>query len=109
MNLQEYTFQIISVVLGSASIGALITAGANMGKNKAETNNLVIEGYKELLDDLRITVQHQGEQIKTMQGRELELLKIITNQQQTERDLRAQIKALEIKLSKRLDNIENHG
>ena len=107
MDLKQYTFHIISVILGSAAFGSLITVLANRSKNKAETTNLIIEGYKELLDDLRIAVAHQGDQIKNMQGRELELMKIISGQQQTERDLRKQIEALEIKLAKRISTLEN--
>jgi len=113
MNLQEYTFQIISVVLGSAALGSLITVFANRGKTKAEaenvkaeTNNLIIEGYKELLDDLRKTVHHQGDQLKVMLEREVELMKIINGQQQTEREHRQQIKALETKLAKRISKLE---
>lgn len=90
--------QLIVIVFGSASIGSVIAYFSTKNKLKAETNNLIGKTYGDLIDDLRKMVEFQGAQIKSMQDREVELLKIINAHNDTERDLRSQIKALENKL-----------
>lgn len=95
----QYMIQLTAIILGSAGLGSLLMYYSNKNKLKAETNNLIAKTYGELIDDLRKTVEYQGNQIKSMQEREVELLKIINSHNQTEKDLRCQIKALETKLS----------
>ena len=97
--ISKYTLQLVGLMFGSAGLGSVLMYYSNKNKLKAETNNLIAKTYGELIDDLRKTVEYQGSQIKSMQEREVELLKIINAHNTTERDLRAQIKALENKLS----------
>lgn len=91
----QYTLQLLGLIFGSS----ILTYYLNKNKVKAETSNLIGKTYGDLIDDLRKMVEFQGEQIKSMQAREIELLKIINVHNETEKDLRRQIKALETKLS----------
>ena len=110
------TAQVFLGILGGGSIGVLFTLIATRNKTKAETSNIqantdhiIAETYGKLLDEVRETVKFQGEQIKASQGREVEYLKIINSHQVTERELRGQIKELEIKLSLRITKIEQEN
>jgi uncharacterized protein YebE (UPF0316 family) len=96
--LSQYTIQLVGLIFGSASLGSIMMYYSNKNKLKAETNNLIGKTYGDLIDDLRKTVDYQGAQIRSMQEREVELLKIITSNQKTERELRKQISDLENKL-----------
>lgn len=100
----QYMIQLTAVILGSAGLGSLLMYYSNKNKLKAETNNLIAKTYGELIDDLRKTVEYQGNQIKSMQEREVELLKIINTHNEIEKELRAQIKALENKLLKYINS-----
>jgi len=113
MKIEAYTITILVSMLGSSVISALIVWIANRGKTKAEvkniaaeTSNVIAETYGRMFEDLKDQIKYQGDQIKALQQRELEYLKIIHGHQETERELRAQIKALEIKLSLRITKIE---
>lgn len=97
--ISKYTLQLVGLMFGSAGLGSVLMYYSNKNKLKAETNNLIGKTYGQLIEDLRKTVEYQGCQIKVMQEREVELLKIISASQATERELRTQIKALETKLS----------
>ncbi|RQO79122.1 hypothetical protein DBR40_05225 [Pedobacter sp. KBW01] len=110
------TAQVFLGIFGGGSIGVLFTLIATRGKTKAEagnihanTDNIIADTYGKLLDEVRETVKFQGEQIKASQEREVEYLKIINGHQETERELRGQIKALEIKLSLRITKIEKEN
>lgn len=108
MKIEAYTIQVILSIMGSVGFGSFITWVSNKNKNKAETQNLIGKTYGDLIDDLRAQVKYQGDQIKVMQERELELIKIITGHQEVERELRLQIKSLESKLSLRITKIEDN-
>lgn len=100
------TLAIIAGILGSGGFGALITSTFNRKKINADAQDVIGKVYGDLIDDCRAQLKHQAGQIQTMQDREVEYLKIIREQQQTERDLRSQIRQLENKLNKRLDKLE---
>jgi hypothetical protein len=106
MKSENYTLLIICAIISSAGFGSLVTWIFNRGHTKAQTENLIGKTYGELLDDLRNQVKYQGDQIQALQARELEYLKIINGHQETERELRKQITALETKLNKRFNNLE---
>lgn len=95
----QYTLQILAAVFGTGGLTFLFMYHANKSKLKAETNHLIGQTYGDLIDDMRETMKYQGEQIKSLQDREIEYLKIINAHRETEKELRTQIKALETKLS----------
>lgn len=96
-------FEIIAMVIGSGTTGSLITAFVNKSKNKADAQSIIGQAYGNLIDELRQSISFQGEQIKGLQEREVQYLKIINAHQDVERELRHQIKTLEITLA-----IRNH-
>lgn len=102
-------FDLITLVIGSGATGSVITAFVNKGRNKAEAQNIIGQAYGDLIDELRQSINFQGEQIKALQDREIQYLKIINGHQETERELRGQIKALETKLAKRINKLEEQA
>lgn len=116
MKIEAYTITILIGVLSSSVLAAIIVWIANKGKTKAETQNIIADTYGKMMDDLRDQIKYQGDQIQhqaaqitSMQSRELEYLKIIGGHQETERELRKQINALENKLSLRITKIEQEN
>lgn len=130
MDLKQYTFHIISLVLGSAAFGSVITLIANKGKTKAETKKIdveadqllgqvygrLVEDLNRQLDDMRKQILQQGEQILAQQKREMEYMKVISDNfaekkqliakhERVERELLSKIAALEEKLSQRIKTI----
>ena len=102
-------FEMITLVIGSGVTGSFVTALLNKGRNKAETQNIIGQAYGDLIDELRQSISFQGEQIKALQDREIQYLKIINGHQEVERDLRAQIRSLETKLAKRINKLEEQS
>jgi len=107
------TLGVVAGLLGSGSLGAVITALFNRGKNKVELQRTVGELYGGMIEDCRKQLDHQAnqirqqaEQILMMQSSQVEYLKVISGHQATERELRAQIKHLETKLGNRIDKLE---
>jgi len=116
MKIEAYTITILVGVLSSSVLASIIVWIANKGKTKAETQYIIADTYRKMMDDLRDQIKYQGDQIQhqatqitSMQGRELEYLKIIGGHQETERELRKQIDALEKKLSLRITKIEQEN
>ncbi|GGG97247.1 hypothetical protein [Pedobacter zeae] len=109
MKIESYTLNIILSLITGGTFSALILWLSNRGKIKAETENVIGKTYGDLIDDLRAQVKYQGEQIKASQEREIQCLKIINGHQETERELRKQIAALEDKLSLRITKIEQEN
>jgi len=109
MKIEAYTITILVAVLGSSVITAIIVWIANKGKTQAETQNIIADTYGKMFDDLKDQIKYQGDQIGALQQRELEYLKIIHGHQETERELRKQIAALENKLSLRITKIEQEN
>jgi hypothetical protein len=101
------TFELISLIIGSGATGSLIVALLNKGKTRAETQNIISNTYGDLIDELRQSIKYQGDQIKALQDRELQYLKIISGHQQTEWELKQQIKSLEVKLETRMGKLED--
>jgi len=54
--------------------------------------------YGDLITECRSQINHQANQLKAMQDREVQWIKIIAGYQETERDLREKIQTLEKKL-----------
>jgi|GEM_PF-3815060 len=102
-------FEIIAMVIGSGTTGGLITSFFNKGRNKAEAQSIIGQAYGDLIDELRQSISFQGEQIKGLQEREVQYLKIINGHQEIERELRQQIKSLETKLAKRIHKLEQES
>lgn len=106
MKIESYTLNIIISLITGGTFSAIILYFSNRGKIKAETENVIGKTYGELIDDLRAQVSYHGDQIRASQEREVQYLKIINGHQETERELRKQITALETKLSLRITKIE---
>lgn len=112
-------------ILGTAGTTTFIANLFSKEKTKAETAKLIAEATSEALENLRVQIKFQGDQIATqagqltiMQEKEKELLKIIGQHHEEkkaliekhsmiEAELRGQIKDLENKLANRLTKIEN--
>ena len=102
-------FEVFAMVIGSGTTGGLITAFVNKGRNKAETQTIIGQAYGSLIDELRQSISFQGEQIKALQDREVQYLKIINGHQEIERELRLQIRELETKLANRIHKLEQES
>jgi len=105
---------LLIALLGSATFGSILTILATKNKNKAETNkfnaeasNLMSESFGHIVNTLQKQIDFQGAQIESqsnkinaMQQRELQLLKIISANQDIEKELRSELIEFGDKLAK---------
>lgn len=79
-------------IIGSGAFGSLTMALLNRRKTAVETDAVIQKMYGDMLEDLRKQLAYQGTQISNLQSKEVEYLKIISNSQKTERDLRNKVR-----------------
>lgn len=104
--------QIILAVITSSALTAIITFVFSKRKTDAETDLFKATAYGKMLEDLRKQIDFltdqmklMGVNIKNLQDKEVEYLKIISNHQKTERELRNRIKELENTLNNHLKTL----
>ena len=95
---EESIISVIIAVLSGGTVGALISFWANRKKNNAETDNIIVEGAKALLEPLT-------NQVNRLEG---DLCKERTERERFERELE-QVKAERERFENELEKVKNEG
>lgn len=63
--------EIFGIIFSSSAVGIVVTALLNRRKNKAEIESIVVDTYKDIVNDLRGEISRMKDQIQTLQSKEL--------------------------------------